>query len=140
MNRNTSACPLVLPVLLGLAGCGDTQARERLRQNAAATWESAVEVAVEAADEAQAGLERQLAELEPRIEELRRRSAHLQGQARAEAERLLADLEVERARLNEHVQRLKQQGAQAWERMVREAQGELDSLSRRLETALESQQ
>jgi TolA-binding protein len=139
MNRARLTLPL-LPLLClgGLSSCSDTEARERLRRNAAATWDSAVEVTAEAMGQAQAELERRLAELDPEIEELRARAQQLQGQARVEADRLLADLEQQRLRLREHVATLEREGAQAWQRMLREAQGELDQLSRRLDSALES--
>src|SRR6187402_757770 len=95
---------LPLSCLCVLSACSDSEARERLRQNAAATWDSAVEVTAEA-----------------------------MGQAQDEAERLLADLEVQRVELRERVAKLEHEGAQAWQRMLREAQGELDDLSRRLD-------
>src|SRR6187402_671584 len=129
---------LPLSCLCVLSACSDSEARERLRQNAAATWDSAVEVTAEAMGQAQDELERRLAELEPQIEELRARAERLQGQARVEAERLLADLEVQRVELRERVAKLEHEGAQAWQRMLREAQGELDDLSRRLDSALQS--
>jgi TolA-binding protein len=139
MTRSrVTATLLPLLCLSVLWGCSDTEARERLRRNAAATWDSAVEVTAEAMGQAQAELERRLAELDPQIEELRARAQRLQGQARVEADRLLADLEQQRLRLREHVETLEREGAQAWQRMLREAQGELDQLSRRLDSALES--
>jgi uncharacterized protein involved in exopolysaccharide biosynthesis len=134
------ALATLLPLFLasGLPACSDTEARERLRQNAAATWDSAVEVTMESMGQAQAELERRLAELEPQIEDLRARAERLEGQARVEADRLLSELEVQRLRLRERVQALEHEGAEAWQRMLREAQAELDDLSRRLDSALES--
>lgn len=139
MNWPSAVVVFALCVAVPLTGCGDTEARERLRQNAKATWGSAVDVAVEAAAEVQSELERRLEELEPRIEALREQTAHLNGQARQAADRRLAELEAERLKLRDQVIALKQQSAQAWERMVREAQGELDALSQRLDSALETQ-
>lgn len=137
-RTRATSYPLMLVCLCALSACSDTEARERLRQNAAATWDSAVEVTAEAMGAAQADLERRLDQLDPQIERLRARSEKLQGRARAEADRLLADLEVQRVALRERVAELKHEGAQAWQRMLREARTELDDLSRRLDSALES--
>jgi hypothetical protein len=122
---------------VSLGACSDTAARERLAHNAQATWDSAVDVAVEAAGQVQAGLEEQYRQLQPRIDALREHARTSTGAARVRAEQLLAELEDEREVLRIRIEQLKGEGAQAWKRMVREAQDELANLSHKLDAALE---
>jgi len=127
-----AACGLVLV----LASCSDTEARERLKDNARATWDSAVEVAQETGAMAMQALQERLDELQPRIEELRQRADELQGQARAKLDDLLEDLEVQREDLRRKIEGLRSQSGEAVERLRREALAELDALRERVDRAL----
>jgi predicted nucleic acid-binding Zn-ribbon protein len=133
----TRPTPFALPLaLLALAACSDTEARERLRENARATWDSAVEVAYETGEQALAALEDRVAELEPQLERLRARAADLEGQARASYERLVDDLERERLELQQRLEDLRSRKDEVVDRLLREAQAELEGLQERLDGLL----
>jgi len=127
--------PLTL-ALLALVACSDSEAKERLRDNARATWDSALEVAQETGTQALEAIQAQWDELEPRRRELQDRAVELQGQARETVDRLLADLEVARVRMKQRLDEVRGKGGQAVERLKAEAGAELDALHRRLDQAL----
>ena len=60
IRTRTTATLLPLLFACGLSACSDSEASERLRQNAAATWDSALEVTAEAVAQAKSELERRL--------------------------------------------------------------------------------
>jgi DNA anti-recombination protein RmuC len=127
LTQRTLALSLAL---LALASCSDSEAKERLRSNARATWESALEVAEETRIQALEALEARMRELQARLEQMT-------GQTRAAAEKLLADYEVERAALRQQLQEFRTQGGQAVERLKAETGAEFDRLSDRLNERLD---
>ncbi len=134
---HSRALPFGLASTLLLGACSDTQARERLRENARATWESAKEVAFETREQAEQALRQKQAELDAGLRELGARAEQATAEARAGLERELGQLELERQELLRRLDELERGGREAWERLVTEARHELSLLEQRLARALE---
>jgi DNA anti-recombination protein RmuC len=140
MNR-IAVLALAVGAALGTAACGKTDAPQQkatvedVKKEAKAFAASVKNLARQTKEAFVANAEKELAEMDGKIDELKTRAHQAQGDARARLDRAVAQLEKQRRTAAEQLKAIKEAGGDAWKDMKAGFDGAWEEMKKDYEAA-----